>query len=154
MAAARTALLALVVGVLLSLAITPIAPARGDELSPAQFRRQANAICARSLRAIYELPQANSDEELIRQFSVFSNSVGGAVTQIRRLDPPRQWKPDVARMLAAMTKLAAVVREARQAFLAGDQGGTNAAIQKAYLPVLDTRAIASRLGLVRCTVKL
>lgn len=125
--------------------------ASSPRLTKSAFQKQANAVCAKSVKKIYSLPKPQSAEQFLGQLNTVIGSYRRAISGLRLLRPPLSMEARVNRMLTAFSEVGRTLLQVRAAYLRGDQIGVELAVKRGEAPALKGGKLAHALGLYACT---
>jgi hypothetical protein len=122
----------------------------GDEVTRAEWARDADAICAEYERKYNALGTAEELPELARLLDKAVALLDGEREELARLEPPADDEERVEEMLAALEDAAAAGRQARAAARRGDEEAVGVAIGESDSAAAQARHIARDLEARTC----
>jgi signal peptidase I len=114
------------------------------------FVEHANAICAQTARRVYSMPTPQTGEQALKQLDTDSTLLARLVHQVSALTAPAAIEADVSATLVAFSSMRKALMKTRDAAVAGDRQGTEAALNQAARWELRAEKLAYRLALTAC----
>lgn len=122
----------------------------GDELSAAELREQADAICADAEEKVEAIPEPQSLDDvetyLDRVVPIFRDQI----SRLQELNPPEELQEDWDRAMDLNEENLEAAEDAQQAAEDGDQEGVREALERGGRHEQELDRLAGRLGLQTC----
>ena len=132
-------------------AMLALAGCGGDEqLTEAELREQANAICARYEKQIDEVPVPSSVDQIPAYVGKAAPIVEDEIEALKELDPPDEDEETFDQMIAEAEKTLAAGKSLSEAAGKGDDAAVEKALNEGNVASEKADEHARSLGLTEC----
>ena len=122
----------------------------GGNPSAAEFRRQADAVCAKYEGKINALGTPNSLDELGDFVDQVVPIVEEGNSELKKIEPPDEFSEDWDRVLAIQDENLQTTRDLQDAIHNGDAAKVQELVSKLDAAQAESTQIAGKLGLEKC----
>ncbi|MDQ3866316.1 MAG: hypothetical protein M3304_05760 [Actinomycetota bacterium] len=122
----------------------------GGELSAAEFRERADAICTDTAKKVDAVPQPRSLDEVETYFDRVVPIFRDQTDRLKELDPPDDLQEDWDRAMELQEDSVDVAEDAQAAAKDGDEGKIREALDRGGKNEEELHRLAARLGLKTC----
>ncbi|MDQ3858979.1 MAG: hypothetical protein M3327_11120 [Actinomycetota bacterium] len=122
----------------------------GGELSAAEFRERADAICADTAKKVNAVPQPQSLDEVETYFDRVVPIFRDQTDRLKDLDPPDDLQEDWDRAMELQEESVEVAKDAQEAAKDGDEEKIREALDRGGKNEQELHRLAARLGLKTC----